>query len=74
MEDEMTIEATLKVPALHCESCETTVARHVKALGGVSEITVDSKSKLVNLTYDESKVNMERIRESLDEIGFFVED
>ena len=40
----------------------------------MSEITVDSKSKLVNLTYDESKVTLDKIRESLDEIGFFAED
>lgn len=70
----MTSEATLKVPALHCSSCGTTVTRHVEALGGVCEITVDSESKLVNLKYDESKVTLDQIRESLDEIGFFVED
>lgn len=70
----MTTEATLKIPALHCSSCETTVTNFVMRLGGVSEITVDSKSKLVNLTYDESKVTLDKIRESLDEIGFFAED
>ncbi len=70
----MTSEATLKIPALHCESCASTVTRHVKDLGGVSEITVDTESKLVNLTYDESEVTLDRIRESLDEIGFVAED
>ncbi|MDA1256942.1 MAG: heavy-metal-associated domain-containing protein [Chloroflexi bacterium] len=70
----MTTEATLKIPALHCSSCASTVSRRVKALGGVSEITVDTESKLVNLTYDESEVTLDRIRESLDEIGYFAED
>ena len=70
----MTTEATLKIPALHCSNCANTVTNLVKDLGGVSEITVDHESKLVNLTYDESVVTLDRIRESLDEVGFFAED
>ena len=70
----MTKEATLKVPALHCSGCASTVTRHVKFLGGVSEIDVDAESKLVQLTYDESKVSLDEIHEALAEIGFFAED
>ena len=70
----MTKEATLKIPALHCSSCASTVTRHVKAMGGVSDIDIDTESKLVHLTYDESKVTLDQVREALDEIGFFVED
>ena len=70
----MTKEATLKVPALHCSSCASTVTRHVKFLGGVSEIDVDAESKLVHMTYDESKVSLDQIHEALAEIGFFAED
>ena len=67
-------EATLKIPALHCSSCAGTVTRHVKAIGGVSDIDIDTESKLVHLTYDESKVSLDQVREALDEIGFFAED
>ena len=70
----MTKETTLKVPALHCSSCAGTVERHVKVLPGVEATDVDASSKLVRVTYDESKVSLDRIREALDEIGFYAED
>ena len=70
----MTNEATLKVPSLHCSSCASTVERHVKVLPGVEATDVDASSKVVRVTYDESKVSLDSIREALDEIGFYVED
>ncbi len=70
----MAKETTLKVPALHCSSCASTVIRHVKVLGGVSDIDVDAESKLVHLTYDESKVSLDQIHGALAEIGFFAEE
>ncbi len=70
----MTTEATLKIPALHCSSCASTVTRTVKVLGGVSDIDVDAETKLVHLTYDESKVSLEQIHEALAEIGFLAEE
>ncbi len=70
----MTKEATLKIPALHCGSCASTVKRHVQVLPGVSETDVDAESKVVRLTFDEPQVSLDRIRETLDEIGFYVED
>ena len=69
----MATETTLKIPAMHCSSCADTVTKLVKKLG-VSEVNIDVDSKLVDLTYDETKVNLEQIRESLDESGFFAED
>ncbi len=70
----MTTEATLKIPALHCGSCASTVTRTVKILGGVSDIDVDADSKRVALTYDESKVSLDQVHGALAEIGFFAED
>ena len=70
----MSNEATLKVPSLHCSSCASTVKRHVQVLPGVEAIDVDTSSKLVRVTYNESEVSLDRIRETLDEIGFYAED
>lgn len=70
----MTKEALLKVPAIHCSSCANTISSHVNALDGVSAVEVDAESKEVRLTFDESSVTLGRIRDSLEEIGFFAED
>ena len=70
----MTREATLRIPALHCGACVKTVTRLVQALAGVSVTNVDAESKEMHLSFDESEVDLDRIREALDEIGFSPDD
>ena len=70
----MTKEATLRIPALHCGGCAKTITRHVQALAGVSVTDVDTGSKEMRLSFDESDVSLDQIREALDEIGFSPED
>jgi copper chaperone CopZ len=66
----MTEETTLKIPAIHCDSCVKTVSRTLGALPSVEVTETDPDSKLVRLRFDGSAVNLDRIREALDEIGF----
>ncbi len=67
----MAREATLKIPTIHCRGCSNTVTRALEALPSVQVTQADPESKLVRLRFEESSVNLERIREALDEIGFF---
>ncbi len=67
----MAREATLKIPTIHCRGCSNTVTRTLEALPSVQVTQADPESKLVRLRFEESAVNLERIREALDEIGFF---
>ncbi len=70
----MSTETTLKIPAIHCGGCVKTVTRTLEALPSVKVTEADSESKLVHLQFEESAVNLDRIREALDEVGFFAED
>ena len=70
----MTQEATLTIPAIHCGGCANTVRRTLQALPGVSVAAVDPQTKLVRLSFDDSEVTLERIRESLDVVGFSPDD
>ena len=67
----MAREATLKIPTIHCRGCSNTVTRTLEALPSVQVTQADPESKLVCLQFEESSVNLERIRQALDEIGFF---
>ncbi len=67
----MARDATLKIPTIHCRGCSNTVTRTLEALPSVQVTQADPESKLVRLRFEESSVNLERIREALDEIGFF---
>ncbi len=70
----MAMEATLKVPAIHCRGCSNTVTRTLEALPSVQVTQADPESKLVRLRFEEAAVTLERIHEALDEVGFFPED
>ena len=70
----MATETTLKIPAIHCGGCVKTVTQTLEALPSVKVTEADSESKLVHLQFEESAVNLDRIRKALDEVGFFAED
>ncbi len=70
----MSTETTLKIPAIHCGGCVKTVTRTLEALSSVKVTEADSESKLVHLQFEESAVNLDRIREALDEVGFSADD
>ena len=66
----MATEITLKIPAIHCGGCVKTVTRTLEALSSVKVTEADPESKLVHLQFEESAVNLDQIREALDEVGF----
>ena len=70
----MATETTLKIPAIHCGGCVKTVTQTLEAMPSVKVTEADSESKLVHLQFEESAVNLDRILEALDEVGFFAED
>ncbi len=70
----MAREATLKIRAIHCGGCVRTVTKTLEALPSVRVTRADQESKLVRLQFEESAVNLDRIHEALDEIGFCPEE
>ena len=70
----MSTEATLKIPAIHCGGCVKTVTQTLEALPSVKVTEADPESKLARVQFDASVVSIDRIREALDEVGFFAED
>ena len=70
----MTKQETLKIPALHCSSCANTVKKVLKVLPSVEVTHSDPEAKPVSVQFDESAVSLDQIRETLDEVGYSVED
>ena len=70
----MAKETTLKIPALHCSSCGNTVKRVLKVLPSVEVTQIDPETKSMRVQFDESAVSLDQIRETLDEVGYSVED
>ena len=70
----MAQETTLKVPAIHCGGCVNTLTRTLAALPSVEVTQADTETKLVRVTFDESAVSVDQIREALDEVGFSADE
>lgn len=63
---------TLTVPEIHCGHCKTSIEEAVSALDGVDSVEVEIDPRVVNLTYDESTVNMEDIKAAIEAVGYEV--
>ena len=66
--------ATLKIPAIHCGGCVSTVTRIIEALPSAKVAESDPATKMVSVNYDESAVTLDQIREALDQVGFSPEE
>ena len=62
----------LNVEGMHCPSCETLIGDELKELYGVTKVKVDHKSGLVDIEFDDSKINKEEIIKTIKKEGYKV--
>lgn len=62
----------LNVEGMSCSHCENSVKKAVGALDGVSNVTVDLKTKKVSVEFDADKVNVEAIKDAIEDQGYDV--
>ena len=65
-------ETVLSVPEISCEHCVKAINGALKVLPGVETVSTDIPTKTVLLRYDPNKVNMAKVEEVLDDIGYTV--
>lgn len=61
---------TLKVSGMHCEGCENSLQKSLSKINGIKDINPDFKTEQVRIQFDESKVNLEKIRGVIRKTGF----
>jgi copper chaperone len=64
---------TLNVPDISCEHCQRTITTALGPVGGIRAVNVDIPAKQVRVDYDEARVNVERMKEILQEEDYPVE-
>jgi copper chaperone len=57
----------LNVPDISCEHCERTITNALTPVHGIRSVNVDIPGKQVRVDYDESVVNVERMKVVLQE-------
>jgi copper chaperone len=64
---------TLNVPDISCEHCERTITNALQPIEGVRTVSVDIPAKQVRVDYDAAHVNVEKMKEILQEEDYPVE-
>ena len=64
--------ATIGVPGIHCDHCKASIEGAVGALDGVRSAEVSVAERQVAVDYDESVVDLDRIRDTIIEQGYDV--
>lgn len=63
---------TLDVRGMTCGHCKMSVEGALKGLDGVSAVDVDLNAGKVEVTYDETKVSLENMKETVEDQGYDV--
>lgn len=64
------MQATLKIPKIHCSGCVNTVTAAVKKLPGVTSVQASDSTKEVRIDFDPSTVDEAKIRSALASVGY----
>lgn len=62
--------ATLNVPGIHCEHCQTAIEGALGELQGVRSASVSVSDRTVDVDYDESATSIDTIKDTIIEQGY----
>lgn len=62
----------LKVNGMSCGHCKAAVETALNKIDGVKDVSVDLAAKQVSIKYEASKVEIDQIKETIDNQGYEV--
>jgi copper chaperone len=65
--------ATITVKGMSCSGCVNAVTNALKAVNGVLEANVDLEGQSATVTFDESRTNVEALKQAVEDAGYDVE-
>ncbi|MCZ4694955.1 ATPase [Ancylomarina euxinus] len=57
----------------NCSMCEKTIEKAAKAVEGVTSADWDKKTKMIEVTFDESKTNLHKVHMAIAKVGYDTE-
>lgn len=63
-------EITLNIEGMHCTGCSSRLTKILNNLGGIERAEVSFENKKAIIKYDESKINLEKIKTEIEDAGF----
>mgnify|MGYP003998570057 FL=1 len=64
----------VKLPTIQCGSCEQAVSTALKAVEGVKDVTVDLKTKTVQVTFAANQATVAKIEDAVVKAGYAAND
>lgn len=64
---------TLNAPDISCGHCVSAIQNRLGELDGVSSVVASEQTKNIELSYDPSKVTLDKIKAELDDEGYPVQ-
>ncbi len=64
------ITRTFRVSEIHCASCENTIRTALSRLPGVALVVPSAERNDVKVSFDDTQLAEERVRATLEEVGF----
>ncbi|AIK38768.1 copper chaperone CopZ [Bacillus pseudomycoides] len=61
---------TLNVQGMTCNHCKMAVTNALQELNGVNGVAVELQAGTVAVEYDEEKVNIEQLKDAIEEQGY----
>ena len=63
-------ETNLKIEGMHCAGCSTRLEKVLNNLDGVEIAKVSLEEKKATIKYDETKINIESVKDAIEDAGF----
>ncbi len=67
-------QVSFKVPGMSCEHCKMAITKAIDQLEGVQSVEIDLGRKLVNVTYEETKINPTELEKAINNAGYEVKN
>ncbi len=64
---------TLKIKDIHCDSCVKVITMGLEELSGIEKIEINQRLKTGQIVFDEDKISIREILESIKESGYKAE-
>mgnify|MGYP005833599389 CR=1 FL=1 len=63
---------SFSVPSITCSVCSNKIQEGLKNLNGIDDVSVDLKTKMVNVNFDPNSIQPQDIRKKVSAMGFEV--
>lgn len=63
-------EIKLKIEGMHCTGCSNRLEKVLNNTDGVEKATVSLEEKQAIITYNESQIDIEKIKQAIQDAGF----